>query len=63
MVPTARYAAIAEGVSIAYTIQGAGPALVLVPSGPWDTLQIAAGVPAWRDWHDRLANQHLRKCK
>jgi DNA-binding NarL/FixJ family response regulator len=33
--------------------------MVLVPGGPWDTLQIAAGVPAWREWHERLAAHHL----
>jgi DNA-binding CsgD family transcriptional regulator/pimeloyl-ACP methyl ester carboxylesterase len=57
--PTARYAVTGGGASIAFATEGAGPALVLVPSGPWDTLQIAAGVPAWRDWHDRLANHYL----
>jgi pimeloyl-ACP methyl ester carboxylesterase/DNA-binding CsgD family transcriptional regulator len=56
---TARYALTGEGLSLAYAIQGTGPALVLVPGGPWDTLQIAAGVPAWRDWHERLATHHL----
>jgi DNA-binding CsgD family transcriptional regulator/pimeloyl-ACP methyl ester carboxylesterase len=56
---TARYATVSGGTSIAFTAQGAGTALVLVPSGPWDTLQIAAGVPAWRDWHERLAAHHL----
>lgn len=56
---TVRYARTAEGVNIAFTTQGAGPALVLVPSGPWETLQIVAGVDAWRNWHERLAQQHL----
>jgi DNA-binding CsgD family transcriptional regulator/pimeloyl-ACP methyl ester carboxylesterase len=32
---------------------------VLVPSGPWDTLQIADGVTAWRHWHQQLAQKHL----
>ena len=56
---TVRYARSAGGVNIAYAIQGSGPALVLVPSGPWETLQIVSGVAAWRDWHERLAQQHL----
>jgi pimeloyl-ACP methyl ester carboxylesterase len=56
---TVRYARTAGGVNIAYTVQGGGPALVLVPSGPWETLQIVAGVAAWRDWHEQLARQHV----
>jgi DNA-binding NarL/FixJ family response regulator len=56
---TARYAVTAGGASLAFATEGAGPALVLVPSGPWDTLQIAAGVPAWCEWHERLATHHL----
>jgi DNA-binding CsgD family transcriptional regulator/pimeloyl-ACP methyl ester carboxylesterase len=57
--PTARYATVSGGASVAFATRGAGTALVLVPSGPWDTLQIAEGVPAWRDWHERLAAHHL----
>ena len=56
---TVRYARTADGANIAYTVHGDGPALVLVPSGPWETLQIVAGVAAWRDWHEQLARQHL----
>ncbi len=55
----ARYARTAGGVSIAFAAQGEGPALLLVPCGPWETLQIAEGVSAWRAWHERLAQKHL----
>jgi DNA-binding CsgD family transcriptional regulator/pimeloyl-ACP methyl ester carboxylesterase len=31
--------------------------LVLVPGGPWETLQMSAGVSAWHDWQERLASR------
>jgi pimeloyl-ACP methyl ester carboxylesterase len=59
LTPTARYAQVATDVHIAYAANGAGAPLVIVPAGPWDTLQISAGVSAWHAWQEQLASRHL----
>jgi DNA-binding CsgD family transcriptional regulator/pimeloyl-ACP methyl ester carboxylesterase len=53
--PSIQYAATAARERIACCSLGEGPPLVLVPSGPFTTIQFQWGVPAWQAWDARLA--------
>jgi DNA-binding CsgD family transcriptional regulator/pimeloyl-ACP methyl ester carboxylesterase len=53
--PRIQFATTGDGESIACCSLGQGPPLVCVPSGPWTTIQVRWGVPAWRAWDERLA--------
>ena len=50
-----QYATSATGESIACCVLGDGPPLVVVPSGPWTTIQTQQQVAAWWSWNTRLA--------
>ena len=49
-----RYARADDGVSIAYQAAGAGPAVVVMPSMPFETLQLSTDVAASRAFHAQL---------
>jgi pimeloyl-ACP methyl ester carboxylesterase len=53
--PRIQYAAKPHGESVALCSVGSGYPLVVVPSGPWATIEIQWAVPAWRSWNERLA--------
>jgi DNA-binding CsgD family transcriptional regulator/pimeloyl-ACP methyl ester carboxylesterase len=53
--PSVQYAAAPTGGSVALCQFGTGSPLVVVPAGPWDTLEAAWRVAAWRDWLVALA--------
>jgi ATP/maltotriose-dependent transcriptional regulator MalT len=49
------YATTSSGEGVAVRSMGAGQPLVVMPTGPWDTLEAAWSVPAWRAWYEALA--------
>jgi len=55
--PRIQYARTPRREGVAFCSLGDGLPLVMVPSGPWATIEIQWGVPAWRVWNERLA-QH-----
>ncbi len=57
MEPRIQYAKTEDGVSIAYTTVGDGPALVIMPSAPFSHLELAWETPAGRQWIERLAEK------
>ncbi|MFQ6026395.1 MAG: LuxR C-terminal-related transcriptional regulator [Dehalococcoidia bacterium] len=57
MPPHIQYAATADGVSIACCALGAGPPLIVLPSGPWGPIQLEWQVPAWLAWYQGLARR------
>jgi pimeloyl-ACP methyl ester carboxylesterase len=59
MEPSLRYARTTDGVSIAYTLTGDGPALVWLPPVPFSNVFGQWRVPRFRDAYERLG-QHLR---
>ena len=54
-----RYARTDDGVSIAYAVAGAGPAVVVMPSMPFGTLRLSTDLAACREFHAAL-EQRLR---
>ena len=52
-----QYATTSDGVSIACCPLGTGQPLVVLPSGPWASVQVESQVPACWSWYQRLA-QH-----
>jgi DNA-binding CsgD family transcriptional regulator/pimeloyl-ACP methyl ester carboxylesterase len=56
--PSVQYALTSDGVRIALYTLGQGPAVVVLPTGPWSSIPIEMGIPAWRAWHARLAQAH-----
>lgn len=52
---TVLYATTSSGDGVAVRSIGAGQPLVVMPTGPWDTLEAAWSVPAWRSWYEALA--------
>jgi DNA-binding CsgD family transcriptional regulator/pimeloyl-ACP methyl ester carboxylesterase len=56
--PSVQYALTADGVRIALYTLGQGPAVVVLPTGPWSSIPIEMGISAWRAWHARLAQTH-----
>ena len=59
MEPSLRYARTSDGVSIAYTRTGEGPALVWLPPVPLSNVFGQWRVPRFRDAYERLG-QHVR---
>ena len=59
MEPSLRYARTSEGVTIAYTVTGEGPALIWLPPVPLSNVYGQWRVPRFRDAYERLG-QHLR---
>jgi pimeloyl-ACP methyl ester carboxylesterase len=59
MEPSLRYARTSDGVSIAYTLTGEGPALVWLPPVPLSNVFGQWRVPRFRHAYERLG-QHLR---
>src|SRR5437667_12254735 len=59
MEPSLRYARTSDGVAIAYTLTGDGPALVWLPPFPLSNVFGQWRVPRFRDAYERLG-QHLR---
>jgi len=59
MEPSLRYARTSDGVAIAYTLTGDGPALVWLPPVPLSNVFGQWRVPRFRDAYERLG-QHLR---
>jgi class 3 adenylate cyclase len=57
MEPRIQYAKTADGVSIAYSSFGAGPALVYTPDPVWGFLLSSWQVPEIGAWYQRLARQ------
>ncbi len=55
--PPVRYATTSDGVSIAYTSIGTGPAVVAIMPFPWTHLEAAWRLPEIRRWHQRLARR------
>ncbi|MFN8525203.1 MAG: alpha/beta fold hydrolase [Chloroflexota bacterium] len=55
--PPVRFARSVDGSRLAWTALGSGPPLVIVPGGPWATIQTEWSVPAWRRWYERLAER------
>ena len=53
-----QYAVTPRDERIAYCVLGDGPPLLLVPSGPWTSIAVQWGVPAWRAWNQRIAARH-----
>ena len=48
----------ADGVNIACSAIGDGPAFVVPPPAmPWSHLQLEWEIPEWRDWSERLAGR------
>lgn len=56
--PRIQYATTPHHGSVAFCTLGAGPPLLLVPSGPWTTIAMQWGVPAWHAWNLGLAAHH-----
>lgn len=59
MEPALRYARTSDGVAIAYTLTGDGPALVWLPPVPLSNVFGQWRVPRFRDAYERLG-QHVR---
>jgi pimeloyl-ACP methyl ester carboxylesterase len=59
MDPTVRYATTSDGVTIAYTVLGDGPALVAMPSGLLSNLAALRRIPSVARAYERLS-AHLR---
>jgi DNA-binding CsgD family transcriptional regulator/pimeloyl-ACP methyl ester carboxylesterase len=59
MEPKVQYATTADGVGIAFSALGQGAPLVVLPSGPWSTMQVEWHFPACSTWYERLA----RSCR
>lgn len=57
MDPEVRYAATADGVSIAYHVQGSGPALIMLPILPISHLQAELQVQGFRGFLERLGER------
>jgi DNA-binding CsgD family transcriptional regulator/pimeloyl-ACP methyl ester carboxylesterase len=57
MEPLVAYTTAPNQQRIALSSLGAGSPLVFVPSGPWTTIQMQWGVPAWRAWNEQIAQQ------
>jgi pimeloyl-ACP methyl ester carboxylesterase len=57
MEPSLRYARTTDGVSIAYTVTGEGPALVWLPPAPLGNVFGQWRVPRFRDAYDRLGQR------
>jgi DNA-binding CsgD family transcriptional regulator/pimeloyl-ACP methyl ester carboxylesterase len=51
-----QYTTTETGTNVAFCTLGTGPPLVIVPSGPWDTISNAGQIPAWQAWLEGLAN-------
>lgn len=54
MEPSLRYARASDGVTIAYTLTGEGPALVLMPPWPLSNVFGQWRVPRIREGYERL---------
>lgn len=52
------HATTADGVRIAYTTVGHGPALVRIPQARWDHLEGWFAIPPYRRMVERLASEH-----
>jgi class 3 adenylate cyclase len=59
MEPRIQYAKTADGVSIAYSSFGAGPALVYTPDPVWGILLSSWQVPEVKAWYERLARGRM----
>src|SRR5918995_5219848 len=59
MDPTVRYARTSDGVTIAYSVLGDGPALVSMPTGLLSNLLAQRRIPSVARAYERLA-QHMR---
>ena len=57
--PSIQYATTPDGVSIAFYTLGQGMPLVVMPGDLLSQIQVEWQVPAWRDWHERLAQRRL----
>ncbi len=57
MEPRIQYTQTEDGVSIAYSLLGRGPALVHTPWFPLSNLQLEWQIPEFRDWYERLAEK------
>jgi pimeloyl-ACP methyl ester carboxylesterase/DNA-binding CsgD family transcriptional regulator len=57
--PRIQYATASDGVTIAYTVSGSGPALVWLPPVPFSNVMAQWGIPLLRTAYESLAN-HVR---
>jgi DNA-binding SARP family transcriptional activator/pimeloyl-ACP methyl ester carboxylesterase len=48
-----------DGFRVAYYSLGRGFPLVHMPALPWNNIELEWQVPAWRAWHQRLANGRM----
>ena len=55
--PRIQYLQTPDGVNIAYTTMGEGPALIMGPAAPFCHLEAEWWVPTLRRWHERLAEK------
>ena len=59
MEPRFQYTTTTDGVSIAFCTLGSGTPLIALPSDPWSHIQLEWETPAWRAWHQRLAQHRM----
>src|SRR3989304_6632571 len=60
MEPRIQYAKTSDGVSIALTVIGGGPEVLVSASGWFGDLHFYKALPAWQPWFDELASRGRR---
>ncbi len=59
MQPSIQYAITSDRVSIAFCTMGQGTPLVVLPWGPWGSIQLEWQLPLCRKWYERLAQRRM----
>src|SRR3990172_7841633 len=60
MEPRIQYAKTTDGVSIALTVIGSGPEVLVSASGWFGDLHMYKALPVWQAWFDELASRGRR---
>ena len=62
MEPRIQYAKTSDGVNIAYSVSGQGPALVSMPDGPWNHCELTWRIPEGSRWLEALGRRRTVIC-
>jgi pimeloyl-ACP methyl ester carboxylesterase len=59
MEPSVQYATTSDSVSIAYYTIGKGNPFVILPAGPWGSIEIEWRIPQCCAWYEQLAKDRM----